>query len=163
MKHSSGLLELIFTVVFLMAGTNMLLALVLLCNSTEYHYISDKTVYSASDSIEIKPLVSIDYGGAMLLPVLQDDYTPAMGRNTEYSFTDNPYDDSIVTPAYSFKVGEGWKGNRVQTFSSGVNTLNTKSNVTSYADKQMYLVWNQDTDSWTITSVPVNIYDVSED
>lgn len=154
MKASQGYFELVIIMAFMVAGLPLLMTLVYACHSSEMNYLEDKTIYKMSDSVEwilydangnkvyvpdnLAPL-SVDYGGAQIMAVIQDDYCPKDGRLYYYNYdASSIYSFINVSTDAKVSVTSGWGA---QCTAGWTNQLGLSLKPTMVNDS-MYIVWN---------------------
>lgn len=176
MKVHTGYLELVIIIALMIACVPLLCTLMYTCNSTKMSYLDDKTIYKMSDSVTWETAtidgrqtlvpstlapISIDYGGAQIIAVVNDDYCPEDGKVIHYD-----YDSSSIYSSFNastdavLKITDGWKALKSKAWSEQLSlSLNS-----SLRDKQMYLVWNAETKCWMIAPKPaggiINVFEV---
>jgi hypothetical protein len=170
MKVQTGLAELILIVSMMVASIPLLCTLVRVCNTTQMDYLSDKTVYKVSDSVDwtlqtidghkvlvptsLAP-VSIDYGGAQILAIINDEYCPSEGRLVRYSYNTNSVFSSCISGNNKLVLTDDVYKNKTDEWKA---QLSATSNW-SLAGTNLYLVWNAKDEQWMITSQYVNIFE----
>ena len=176
MKAHTGLFELVIIVVFIIGATPLLMSLVLTCNKSKFNYLDDKTVYEMNDTVEyvydavtrsyvpinLSP-ISLDYGGAQLISLLQDDYCPDSGKSIAFKLTashPDGTDDSgnAVIPVSTINITRGWYTKRTDAFSTLHNTVSGHLKSVG-VDGPFYLVWDYKNNTWMITHEFVNIFE----
>lgn len=179
MKAPQGLIELVLVVSIMMAGVPLLTSLVRVCSLTEMRYIEDKTMYNAVDSIEYELIqngnqvyyqpkmlapINIDYGGALAIAIVNDDYCPDTSKKIWYAYDEDITTRTLLPTTYGYlNIVNGWASNYrnewnlMLTGSSGrQGSLLPQGDQRQLA--QMYLAWNGTMDSWMITTKPINIF-----
>lgn len=186
MKAHTGFFELVIIMVFIVAGVPLMMALMKTCQKSQYDYMEDKTVYKMGSVVEYNydPItksyvptnlapINLDYGAAMLLAIVQDDYCPESGKIVNWKLTANSpsgerrQPSGLYTPVDPILWGSrtntitfrrGWNVVRNDEFVSLVN--NTAAPMKSAGiDGPFYLVWDYTNDSWMITHEFVNIFE----
>ncbi len=154
MKASQGFSELIIIMAFMIACVPLLLTLVRTCNNSEMEYLNDKTIYKMTDSVEwvlddnnghkiyvptnLAP-ISLDYGGAQVMAVLQDDYCPDDGRQYYFNFdADSIYSTINSGTDANIQVVGGWSAKHVTEWTKQLS-LSLKP---AMVEDRMYIVWN---------------------
>ena len=209
MRANSGLMELIFVLFLMVAAIPLYTALVIQMNNDTFYYLDDKTVYELSDNIQIAEYtiecldnegniyytpvllptypdnVRIDFGAAMALPIVQDDYCP---QNTDYKYEFNVnkgryeiskiFFDNKVTyqydwplthnpdmGLYTMEIQDGWgavlldKANQVRNQVGSNQLWKWAMCKINNELRKFYLVWDNSTNSWIITAQHINIYE----
>ncbi len=180
MKAHTGFIELVLILSMMVACVPLLMTLVITCNRTKMNYLSDKTVYKISDSIEWveqnvngkKTLVpstlapiGIDYGGAQIIALINDDYCPEDGKFIYYSYdTDSVFTAHSEQTTPSLSIVDGWKAQYNTYWSQQMGETVNDSTVLSslnntYKNSKCYLVWSAVDKKWVITSKFVNVYE----
>lgn len=189
MKAHTGITDLIMIMVFIVAGVPLLLSLMRACNNSRFSYLDDKTVYNMYDSVEYVPVkdpdghtsmvptnlapISLDYGGAQLIALIQDDYCPSDGTKVNWKLTaDTPWGwnstTGVVTPLTTslstnptLQITKGWTAKRYNAFSAihaGVSNPMKHVGGANTVKDDFYLVWDFESDCWMITHEFVNIF-----
>lgn len=176
MKAHTGLFELVIIVAFIIGATPLLMSLVTVCNNSKFRYLDDKTVYEMNDTVEyvydavtrsylpvnLSP-IRLDYGGAQLIALLQDDYCPDSGKKVAFKLTASHPDGtnnsgSAVVPVTTLNITRGWYTRRTDAFSSLHNVVSGPMK-TSGVDGPFYLVWDYKNDVWMVTHEFINIFE----
>lgn len=189
MKSWSGFIELIIIMVFIMAGVPLLLSLVLVLNRSKFNYLEDKTIYSINSNNEVYlasdnryyPVVlapiSTDFGGALCMALVQDDYCPDEARDVlwMYHSDDNSEAKQFMSDPLNYETGnccaemhitKGWFGRRQDVFTSLYNgtqsggynlSCNLQGQRIDYlAEGKLYLAYNYTEKAWVITMRKIN-------
>lgn len=187
MKAHTGFTELVIIMVFIIAGTPLLLALMNTLQRSKFNYLDDKTIYKMSDTVEYLPGTNIpinlspirlDYGGCQIIAAIQDDYCPESGLLVNWKLTANTPSgerktttggvnsyspvDHITTvgydPTHTLTITRGWLTRRINAFSALHNSVSGP--MRPNAKDAFYLVWDYEEDCWMITHEFVNVYEV---
>lgn len=100
MKAWNGFFELVLVAVFIMAGIPLLMSLLYAMNRSKFNYLDDKTIYSISSVQDDMYLdetngmlypsamlpIHTDFGGALALALIQDDYCPDQAKQVAWSY-----------------------------------------------------------------------------
>ena len=178
MKGIQGFMDLIILVVFMMASVPLLVTLIITSNKTKMNYLEDKTMFTLTDSIEydlqeingrkvympksLAPL-SLDYGGAQVLALIQDDYCPDDGTNVYYDYdansvftTINPLTDANLVITDSWKTVREAKWQEVLSKSISTNTAESpntfdKRSYEKFGNQMLNIIWSANQKCWVIT------------
>jgi hypothetical protein len=177
MKSSSGMLELVILMAFIVAGIPLMVSLMVTANKSKYNYMDDKTVYDVANSVEFRydaatnsymPVnlspIHLDSGGAQVIALLQDDFCPDDGKNISYKLTASHTDGTnaahaTVTPTFNLNITRGWYTKRFNKFSD-LHSLVGPATRSLGAGDVYYLVWDKSSDCWMVTHEFVNVIGV---
>lgn len=188
MKAWTGYIELIIIMVFIIAGVPLFLALVYTCNKSSFNYLADKTIYNISNNegmylasdgryypVAMLP-IRVDYGGAIAMALVQDNYCPAGGNNLAYAYnTDiinseffNASPPEVVDPTVngngaiwgSVKLVDGWQGHKLDAFDSIKNRIDTEVIRNTWSNQRLFLAYNYKEKAWMITAQRISSFSV---
>lgn len=162
MKNVSSFYELIFIVLFMMAGVAGLRGLMYTTSTSVFDTISDKTLYNVGDA-ELYDEFTLSGYDVLILPYIQDDTCPKdygelgvivtnvdVTRNelvdTDYEYTVDNYTDASTL--YSYNITTGWAFKNIETFRSLYNKMATGGLTTG---QKYALVWNYEKQAWFCT------------
>lgn len=149
MKATTGFMELVIVMVFMIAAVPLIITLVATCNSSHVTYLDDKTMYDMSGAIEYerdadgrmipKDMLTIhtDAAGAFLIAVVNDDYCPKEACEVVYDLGYNNYDlsdttsygvyrNTAVTSSNILRMERGYKAVRNSKFGAICNNAVTR-------------------------------------
>ena len=189
MKGWHGFIELILIMVFVVAGIPLLLTLIMVLNRSKFNYLDDKTIYSmtstsdmylASDGkyypVNLVP-VNTDFGGALCLSLVQDDYCPDEAKEVLWMYHCDDVTESkeLMTDSldyttgnccYELHIADGWFGRRQDAFVSQYNgtqsggvsmSCNLQDQRKEYlSEGRLYLAYNNTEKAWMITMRKIN-------
>lgn len=182
MKVHAEFFDLVFIMVFIIAGTPLLISLVLTCDKSEFRYLDDKTVYTMGSIVDYKYSEStgtyvpvnlaplrLDLGGAQLIALIQDDYCPENGMTVNWKLTANRPDgtnngvavDPIRISASvpdTLVITRGWYTKRADVLKSLHDNVSGPMKAAG-ANGPFYLVWDYKRDCWMITHEFINIFE----
>ena len=157
MKSGISMLELAFTLIFMVMSIPLMVNLVTTQNTETMKYYQDKSTYEKEDIvgltngvpsyIDISAGIPINYAGAMFIPLIQDKYCPAEARNIFYCYDyDTNYQHRLsgvsnLSPTKSFTITNTWKSGRTAQFLSLTSNIYygmTNSNLNQYARTGSY-------------------------
>lgn len=181
MKAHSGLMELVIIIAMMVGSVPLLTTLVITCSRTKMSYLDDKTIYKMSDSIEwveqnvngSKTLVptslapiSIDYGGAQAIAIVNDEYCPSDGRLIYYDYTADSIFTGHNTNTPSLSITYGWKSLMMSNWGQQLGYVKNGTTISSlddaYKNSKCYLIWSATDKHWVITTKFVNIFEVKK-
>lgn len=199
MKAWSGFTELLIVTVFILCGIPLLLSLVYSLNHSKFNYLDDKTIYSLNmndNDMFVDPdtgleypnamlPVHTDFGGALAMAVVQDDYCPEEAKSLLYAYStrDNGIAmDSVLQGAdntalssptltdvdkvhngyywHELQIRSGWEGIKRDKYYELRNRVATGKIPKYYVsyDSPLYFVYNYKVDKWILTAQKVNVF-----
>lgn len=174
MKSSTGMLELVIIIAFIVAATPLLVSLIRTGNASKYNYLDDKTVYDMANSVEYQydaatntyyPVnlapIHVDAGGMQLIALIQDDYCPESGKKIDYAFDVARVDGTnvagnAVTPTASLEIVRGWYTRRFNAYAD-MHTKVWPAAKAKGVTNTYYMIWDYAHDKWIITNEFVNV------
>lgn len=167
----TGMFELVLIVTVLIAG----LPLFISCYSMAYNglglvYMDDKSTWKVSDDVEYVVIdgtmvpsiigpTSLNEAQAAVLPYVQDEFTPNIARSINYNYDAATIIDNDLTGANEFNVTIPNDKRASRYIDNDIVTkVMPKDKVDEMKAKKWYIVWNYDTDSWTVTNKYLYIY-----
>lgn len=197
MKAWNSFFELVIVMVFVLVSVPLLISLVYAINRSKFNYLDDKTIYQVSPTNEMftidehyYPLamlpVHTDFGGSMVLPLIQDNYCPQEARNLVWAITtkhsdypldtmdrqytieeSNKLDAGTLTNAdeihegfvaHQLTITGGYEGIKYDLFNALINSLDIKIFQDTYMseNRDMYFVYNYTNDKWMLTAQQIN-------
>lgn len=182
MKVNNGLLQLLIVITIMVAGLPLLSMLMRQCQLSKFNYLDDKTTYTLDASIDYREVTSdagtktyipvnlscltLDYGAAIALAHVNDDYCPNTGRVVTYAFNSGHILDKLNLTnkeAKTLRIVDNWDAHKYNEYNDIITHVNTNSNKSNYGNKELYLVWNSRSGCWVTTSNFINIYGYSSD
>ena len=179
MKAHTGFIELVIMMAMMVACVPLLCTLVVTCDRTKMNYLEDKTIYKMSDSVEwdksvvngktvlvpstLAP-IGIDYGGAQIIALVNDDYCPDDGKIIRYNYdadsVNSPFND---TTDAKLEITDGWKaqysiywGNQLGDSDYASSLYNPHVNAITGEADELCIVWNTANKCWMIAKKDVN-------
>lgn len=177
MKPSVGLTELIIIIAIMVGSLPLLYSLILVCNNTKMDYLADKTTYQVSDSVEWELItysdgrkayvpstlapIPLDYCGAQLMCVVNDDYCPEDGQIVRFSWDNNSVLTNVNDNDAMLMITGGRVANWLSDWTKQLNGdgVHVGSLNPAYLHEDLYLVWNTEAKQWMITSKFINIFE----
>lgn len=193
MKAWSGFFELILITVFIIACIPLMMSLIYAMNHSKFNYLDDKTIYSLSMSQDEMFLdsstglyypnamlpIHTDFGGALALALVQDDYCPDEAKIIAWSYgNEEPNEYLTKIPAIAdtgsnpeapelknyewgrLEIHSGWQGIKTDRYYTIKNRVAIGKIPNTYVigDKPLYLVYNYRDKCWMVTAKRVNVF-----